>query len=65
MKGLRILGSVRTAIVSTIEPFVIALLGAWILSQPLTRGTLIGGAMIAAAVILLQIRSGDNGMPAA
>lgn len=65
MKGLRILGSVRTAIVSTIEPFVIALLGAWILSQPLTRGTLIGGAMIAAAVILLQLRSGDNGTPAA
>ena len=61
MKGLQILGSVRTAIVSTVEPFFTALLGAWILSQPLTRGTLIGGAMIAAAVILLQLRPGDNG----
>lgn len=60
MKGLRILGSVRTAIVSTIEPFVIALLGSWILSQPLTGGTLIGGAMIAAAVILLQWRGRDR-----
>lgn len=56
MLGLEILGSVRTAIVSTVEPFFTALLGAWILSQPLTRGTLIGGAMIAAAVVLLQWR---------
>jgi drug/metabolite transporter (DMT)-like permease len=65
MKGLKILGSVRTAIVSTIEPFVIALLGAWILAQPLTRGTLIGGAMIAAAVVLLQLRTRSNGTSAA
>lgn len=61
MKGLQILGSVRTAIVSTVEPFFTALLGAWVLSQPLTRGTLIGGAMIAAAVVLLQLRGRDNG----
>ena len=61
MKGLRILGSVRTAIVSTVEPFFTALLGAVVLSQPLTGGTLIGGAMIAAAVILLQLRSAENG----
>ncbi len=61
MKGLRILGSVRTAIVSTVEPFVIALLGAWILAQPLTGGTLMGGALIAAAVVLLQWRPRNNG----
>ena len=61
MQGLRILGSVRTAIVSTVEPFFTALLGALVLSQPLTRGTLIGGAMIAAAVVLLQLKSRDNG----
>ena len=61
MKGLQILGSVRTAIVSTVEPFFTALLGAWVLSQPLTRGTLIGGAMIAAAVILLQLGNRENG----
>ena len=64
MKGLEILGSVRTAIVSTVEPFFTALLGAWVLSQPLTRVTLIGGAMIAAAVVLLQMRSGENGKAA-
>ena len=51
----------RTAIVSTVEPFFTALLGAWVLSQPLTRGTLVGGAMIAAAVVLLQLKSSDNG----
>lgn len=59
MQGLRVLGSVRTAIVSTVEPFFTALLGAWVLSQPLTRGTLIGGGMIAAAVVLLQLKSRD------
>ena len=61
MKGLEILGSVRTAIVSTVEPFFTALLGAWVLSQPLTRGTLMGGAMIAAAVVLLQWRPRNGG----
>lgn len=65
MKGLRILGSVRTAIVSTIEPFVIALLGAWVLSQPLTGETLVGGAMIAGAVVLLQLKTQDAEWPPA
>jgi drug/metabolite transporter (DMT)-like permease len=56
LEGLAVLGSVRTAIVSTVEPFFTALLGAWVLSQPLTRSTLAGGALIAAAVILLQLK---------
>lgn len=55
LRGLGVLGPVRTAIVSTIEPFCTALLGAWFLAQPLTRATLIGGAFIAAAVVLLQL----------
>lgn len=57
LKGLRVLGPVRTAIVATVEPFFTALAGAWLLRQPLTRNTLIGGALIAAAVILLQLHS--------
>ena len=57
LRGLRILGPVRTAIVSTIEPFCTALLGAWFLSQPMTQSTLLGGVFIAAAVVLLQLRS--------
>ncbi len=60
LRGLRVLGPVRTAIVSTIEPFFTALLGAWLLAQPLTSATLIGGAFIAAAVILLQLRSAQS-----
>lgn len=55
--GLRVLGPVRTAIVSTVEPFFTALLGAWLLGQPLTRNTLLGGAFIAAAVVLLQLHA--------
>jgi drug/metabolite transporter (DMT)-like permease len=54
LRGLAVLGPVRTAIVSTIEPFWIAVLGALVLSQPLTPATLGGGVLIAAAVVLLQ-----------
>ena len=61
LQGLSVLGPVRTAIVSTVEPFFTALLGAWVLNQPMTRATLIGGGMIAAAVVLLQLRAAENG----
>ena len=57
LRGLRTLGPVRTAIISTIEPFCTALLGARLLGQPLTKDTLLGGVFIAAAVVLLQLRS--------
>jgi len=57
LRGLRVLGAVRTAIISTIEPFITALLGAWLLAQPLTRTTLLGGALIAAAVVMLQLNN--------
>ncbi|MEX2152467.1 MAG: DMT family transporter [Gemmatimonadaceae bacterium] len=60
LSGLRVLGPVRTAIVSTIEPFFTLLLGAWLLAQPLTRTTIVGGALIAAAVVLLQLRPAEN-----
>ncbi|HEY5220017.1 MAG TPA: DMT family transporter [Gemmatimonadaceae bacterium] len=56
LRGLRVLGPVRTAIVSTIEPFWTALLGVWVLRQRLTPAVLGGGALIAAAVVLLQWR---------
>lgn len=58
LRGLGTLGPVRTAIVSTIEPFFTTLLGALVLSQPLPPSTLAGGALIALAVILLQWSSG-------
>lgn len=56
LRGLRVLGPVRTAIVSTVEPFFTAVLGTWFLSQPLTSTTIVGGLLIAAAVVLLQLR---------
>jgi len=56
MMGLMRLGPVSTAIVSTTEPFITALLGAMVLAQPVGRNTTIGGIMIVAAVVLLQTK---------
>ena len=55
LHGLAALGAVRTAIVSTIEPFWAALLGAVVLDQQVTPRTVLGGTCIAAAVVLLQL----------
>jgi drug/metabolite transporter (DMT)-like permease len=65
LAGLRVLGSVRTAIVSTVEPFFTALVAAALLEQPLTPSTVIGGALIATAVVLLQLKRAQNGSGAA
>jgi drug/metabolite transporter (DMT)-like permease len=54
MRGLGLLGAVRTAIVSTVEPFFTAVLGALVLGQPFGGATVAGGVLIAAAVLLLQ-----------
>lgn len=56
LMGLIRLGPVRTAIVSTVEPFLTALLGVIVLGQALTMTTLLGGALIITAVVLLQFR---------
>lgn len=54
IKGLAVLGPVRTSIIATVEPFFTAILGALVLRDRLTPTTLIGGALIAAAVLLIQ-----------
>lgn len=54
LRGLAVIGPVRAAIVSTVEPFFTAVLAALLLGQRLTPATLAGGACVAAAVILLQ-----------
>lgn len=54
LRGLEVLRPVRTAIVSTVEPFWTTLLAVLALGQPFRMTTLAGGAMIAAAVLLLQ-----------
>ena len=55
LRGLGTIGPVRTAIVSTIEPFWAALLGSVLLGQQLNTRTLAGGLLIATAVVLLQL----------
>ena len=54
LAGLAQLGAVRTAITSTVEPFWTTMVGVVWLGQPLSVGTLIGGAAIMGAVLLLQ-----------
>ncbi|NUO39734.1 MAG: DMT family transporter [Gemmatimonadaceae bacterium] len=55
LRGLSEIGPVRTAIISTVEPFWTALLGNVVLGQSLGPRTLAGGVLIAAAVIVLQL----------
>ncbi|MEO8911117.1 MAG: DMT family transporter [Gemmatimonadaceae bacterium] len=54
IKGLSVLGPVRTAIVATVEPFFTATLGIAVLGNTLTVTTVSGGVLIAAAVLLIQ-----------
>lgn len=54
MAGLHVLGPVRTSIISTVEPFFTAILGAAILEQALTPAIIAGGLIIAVAVIILE-----------
>ena len=64
LKGLETLGPVRTGIISTVEPFWAALLGAVVLKQPFGGGTLVGGMAIAVAVMLLQLTPARSGVTA-
>ena len=54
IKGLSVLGPVRTAIVATVEPFFTAILGVLVLGNQFSAATLIGGVLIAAAVLLIE-----------
>ena len=55
LRGLAVIGPVRTAIVSTVEPFWTAMLGSVVLGQQLGPRIFAGGLLIAAAVIVLQL----------
>ena len=54
LRGLAAIGPVRTAIVSTVEPFWGSILASVVLGQPLAARTLTGGILVAAAVIILN-----------
>lgn len=52
--GLARIGASRAAVVSTFEPAVTVLLGAALLDESVTVATVVGGAAILAAVVLVQ-----------
>ena len=54
LRGLQVLGPVTAAIVTTAEPFFVSILAALVLKQPLTPQTILGGTLIAIAVLVLQ-----------
>lgn len=54
IKGLSVLGPVRTSIIATVEPFFTAVLGALVLGNRFGGATLIGGVLIAAAVLMIE-----------
>jgi len=54
IKGLSVLGSVRTAIIATVEPFFTAVLGVLVLGNQFSMATLVGGVLIAAAVLVIE-----------
>jgi drug/metabolite transporter (DMT)-like permease len=57
LKGLSVLGPVRTAIIATVEPFFTAILGVVVLSNQFKTSTLVGGALIAGAVLIIEVSS--------
>jgi drug/metabolite transporter (DMT)-like permease len=54
IKGLSVLGPVRTAIIATVEPFFTAVLGALVLGNLFGAATLLGGILIAAGVLVIE-----------
>ena len=57
LSGLRTLGSTRTSIIATTEPFFTTLLVAVFLAERLRWTTLLGGACIAVAVIVIALEA--------
>lgn len=54
LRGLEVLGAVRAAILSTTEPLFTAVLALLVLRQPLGLPTVLGGACIVAAILVLE-----------
>ena len=55
LRGLAVIGPVRTAIISTVEPFWTAMLGSVVLGQSIGPRVFVGGCLIAVAVVVLQV----------
>jgi drug/metabolite transporter (DMT)-like permease len=61
LHGLEALGPVAASIITTAEPFFVAILAALVLDQPITLQTVAGGSLIAIAVLALsrQVSTAD------
>jgi len=61
LRGLAIVGPVTTSIITTAEPFFVAILAALVLGQPIKLQTVLGGSLIAIAVLVLsrQVSTAD------
>ncbi|MFL5603939.1 MAG: EamA family transporter, partial [Gemmatimonadaceae bacterium] len=64
IKGLSVLGPVRTSIVATVEPFFTAILGVVVLRNPFNTSTLVGGVLIAVAILLIEWSSARRAVTA-
>jgi drug/metabolite transporter (DMT)-like permease len=60
IKGLAVLGPVRTSIIATVEPFFTAILGVVVLGSQFNIATLVGGALIAAAILTIEWSSAQQ-----
>jgi drug/metabolite transporter (DMT)-like permease len=58
--GLKLVGPSRAAIISTVEPGVTVGLALLLLDEPVGLEQALGGALILASVLLLQIRAGSS-----
>jgi len=58
IKGVSVLGPVRTSIIATVEPFFTAILGAVVLGSTFTSSTLVGGILIGAAILIIELTAG-------
>jgi drug/metabolite transporter (DMT)-like permease len=60
IKGVSILGPVRTSIIATVEPFFTAVLGVMALGSQFTATTLVGGALIGSAILVIELSAGRD-----
>lgn len=64
IKGVSILGPVRTSIIATVEPFFTAVLGIIVLGNQFSATTLIGGVLIGAAILVIEVSAGREAVTA-
>ena len=58
IKGVAVLGPVRTSIIATVEPFFTAILGVVVLGSRFTASTLVGGVLIGGAILMIELSAG-------